>query len=85
MEKFKALKQLGYSRTEINKILDVLKNASKDSANEGLFWTIISWANDCTGNNAAFSPEYGSNSMNELRGILGLEELSKEELEERYI
>ena len=83
-EKLKALKNLGYTGAEAKKILKTLSNIPENNFNEGLFWTIISWANDCTGNNASFSPEYGEASMNELHSILGLESLSKEELKERY-
>lgn len=83
MDRLRVLKDLGYSRNESQRILSALDTAEPvASHDESLFDRIISWASDCTGGNAAFSPEYGTHSMNELRRILGLREMSQQELKE---
>lgn len=72
-EKVQALKRAGFTRQDAESILKVLSDVKPDNAHkEYLYNSIVRWASEATGNNAAFDEEWGFYSLNELRNILDL-------------
>ncbi len=68
----KALKVAGFTREQAKRICEIFEENRQPENNEWLYESIVSLCSDATGGNAAFDEEYGMDTLNELRSLLGL-------------
>lgn len=61
-----------------------MSKINPDSPEEVKFCRIVGCVSYATGGNAAFDPEYGLSTLNDIRVLLGLKKLNENEMKELF-